>query len=407
MKPTSLLLAGALPLALFACSAATDEGEPDDAQDELAVVTPCVLGTTCPADMLLLKDTSYTAERRAPARFRTDIVIGNTSGTQEATPRRFAQKTTRPMKLAPGRAVSFSGGAAADAPFQIDDFLLFEILETNGAPIAAGYVGPDFPMTLAGKPVKRLAGASWNTPVAGGSVDLTPLLPTDRAFVLRASALDFAGGAIVTEVHLHTSDAPPPPPPPPPVDPFDAASCAGAPITKAQAVARFAPGSSEAWLTTTTTVRTRVRTCNPVTGCGAWSAIDQVPYDYVYSHPQWGAMHQNKFLTIPTEGFASGARFFVQANNGALRLDFGLKYGNDGLAVNLGLVAHQDYEFLYHPTYAGTCNDAICSNASWRVYGGSVQQLLLNSLVTDHCFRFDGVRKVDTQEYETAILVTY
>jgi hypothetical protein len=55
-------------------------------------------------------------------------------------------------------------------------------------------------------------------------------------------------------------------------DPFDPASCASPPITQAQLAAKFAQGASETTLGTYAFSAER-RSCNPQTGCTAWSAI--------------------------------------------------------------------------------------------------------------------------------------
>jgi hypothetical protein len=52
-------------------------------------------------------------------------------------------------------------------------------------------------------------------------------------------------------------------------DPFDPASCTGAPMTRAQALTYFAPAATEAALAPFH-VQIRERSCNSVTGCAAW-----------------------------------------------------------------------------------------------------------------------------------------
>lgn len=50
---------------------------------------------------------------------------------------------------------------------------------------------------------------------------------------------------------------------------FDATSCTGTPLTRAEFLARFAPGTSEAPLSTYE-IYQRMRSCSPYTGCTAW-----------------------------------------------------------------------------------------------------------------------------------------
>lgn len=53
-------------------------------------------------------------------------------------------------------------------------------------------------------------------------------------------------------------------------DPFDPASCSGAPITLAQFLSEFTPGAHEAALGAYT-MMTRKRVCDPLTGCSPWT----------------------------------------------------------------------------------------------------------------------------------------
>src|SRR5215831_16415375 len=52
-------------------------------------------------------------------------------------------------------------------------------------------------------------------------------------------------------------------------DPFDPASCTGAPMTQPQALAYFAPAATEAALAPYH-VKIRSRSCNQLTGCAGW-----------------------------------------------------------------------------------------------------------------------------------------
>jgi hypothetical protein len=61
-------------------------------------------------------------------------------------------------------------------------------------------------------------------------------------------------------------------------DPFDPASCLGAPMTREEAIARFKAGATTTALGALSVVG-RQRSCNPVTGCGPWSAYDPLQYE--------------------------------------------------------------------------------------------------------------------------------
>lgn len=54
-------------------------------------------------------------------------------------------------------------------------------------------------------------------------------------------------------------------------DAFDPKSCEGPAMTRAEAIARFAPGTTET-IIGTYVIEKRQRTCNAVTGCGSWQA---------------------------------------------------------------------------------------------------------------------------------------
>lgn len=60
-------------------------------------------------------------------------------------------------------------------------------------------------------------------------------------------------------------------PPPATDDPFDPASCDGAQITQAQAIAKIGAGNAFKVVAPAKKLMARKRSCNAVTGCGAWS----------------------------------------------------------------------------------------------------------------------------------------
>jgi len=81
---------------------------------------------------------------------------------------------------------------------------------------------------------------------------------------------------VVREANLEDAEltvalAPRAAPSSPSADPFDPASCGGPSMTRAEAVALLAPGTSDA-IVGRYVIQKRSRTCSPVTGCGAWGA---------------------------------------------------------------------------------------------------------------------------------------
>lgn len=93
--------------------------------------------------------------------------------------------------------------------------------------------------------------------------------------------LTCAGGAAADAGVPGDAGGPPPPPPvdagpPAPTnDPFDAASCTGAPMTLQEGIARIGAGNQFSFVPGETALVQRTRLCNEVTGCGAWSAPAQ------------------------------------------------------------------------------------------------------------------------------------
>jgi hypothetical protein len=202
--PVLLLLA---PLA--ACTA--EQGEDDVAGDESAITASCALGSSCPASVQLLQGRAYAG--RPPANLRGDLEIASDQAGWDKSPRRFSQKTSRPFTYESGRVV-LSGNAAGDAAIGIDDFFLFEVLDLQGRRVAAATLNaaPGI-VKLDGQPVRALertaTSAGYKT-FEAGAIDLASILPKDKAFRLRVSALDFAGAASATDVYLSVKpgDAP-------------------------------------------------------------------------------------------------------------------------------------------------------------------------------------------------------
>lgn len=216
------LALAALPFFALQACVAEPLGEPGSALDDTEetgdlaqeVTSGCVLGTPRCATLPVLGARAFPAERRAPARRRADIAMdrpANGPAEFETIPRIFAQRTTRTLRYDGTLSVLVAGSADGLESFDLDDALLVEVLGSDGATIAAGSFGPT--VKLGGSPVTQIAAAE------AGRVrphDIAHLLPTDRPFRLRFSALDAFGSATIGAVHLATAALPPPPPPPPP-----------------------------------------------------------------------------------------------------------------------------------------------------------------------------------------------
>jgi hypothetical protein len=193
-----------LPLLVLASltGCAVDGEEDDVASDEEAITAACDLGSSCPSSIQLLQARSY--QNRPPANLRGDLEIVSDQGWDK-TPRRFSQKTSRPMKYATGR-VLLAGNAAGNAEIGVDDFFLFEALDLQGQRLAAATINAGAGIVkLDGQPVRALerdpVSAGWKS-FAGGSIDIASILPKDQPFRLRVSAMDFAGAASATDIFL-------------------------------------------------------------------------------------------------------------------------------------------------------------------------------------------------------------
>lgn len=300
-----------------AAPAAPDDALADEDTEvaESDLTKACALGTSCAKTQKLLAAKLFSPENRAPARRRAEIRI-ETGGNLalETVPRIFAQKTTGTFTFAGGARVVLSGSADGSAPFELDDFLLVEVLGQDGALLAAGHLGGASAITVGAVASSQLA---THTDFKVAATDIAPLLPRDRPFRLRFSALDFNTRALVSDVHLVAGSVPPKPAQ---VDLFDDAAFPGAPLTRAEAVALFAPGSARADLGTFVFAQ-RTRACNKVTGCAAWTATNSVSLSGRYQAGT-GGWYENPTSSAVPRGVVTGKTWLEIANGNVV---FGLK----------------------------------------------------------------------------------
>jgi len=303
------------------------EADTESAEGELA--RACELGVSCRAQKLLAARL-YPADERAPARRRAEIRVlelPTPVDAYEAVPRVFAQKTTGTFTFAGDKRVLLSGSADGASPFEVDDFLLVEVLGQDGALLAAGHVGGASPIQVGTARSTQLA---TYTDFSVAPTDIAPLLPRDRPFRLRVTALDFNTRALVSDVHLVAADAPPPPSR---VDLFDDAAFApNAPLSRAEAVALFAPGASRADLGAFVFAQ-RSRTCNRVTGCAGWTATNDVSLSGVY-RAGTGGWYENPTTSAVPRGVVTGKTWLEIANGNVV---FALK-SNQGAMYAAGCV---------------------------------------------------------------------
>ncbi|MBS2018630.1 MAG: hypothetical protein JST00_37535 [Deltaproteobacteria bacterium] len=276
-----LLALVTLPIAFTACgtSVGEDEDLPDDEVAEQGIST-CRLGDACKTLQLLVGRAYLNGP---PPKITRPEVVATLPGTGDVVPRRFSQRTTGILELASGR-ITLSGNREGTAPVTIDDFLLFEVLGTDGALLGVGVAsanGND--VRLAGRSITRVAGSvPWISIERGyeyapGAIDLTPIIPKNKPFRIRTSAFDYAGVAIASDVHLQLGPELPPPPTPTVENPWDPAYCTGAPMTPERARALFQPGTSTAIVTSNVYAWMRTRHCNDLTGCTSWATAYSYP----------------------------------------------------------------------------------------------------------------------------------
>lgn len=190
------------------CSADPQSTE-DAVESDEALTAPCTLGATCPATLGLLD--AKSAPTRLAGAFRSDVTVDATTGA----PREVRRKTSRALRFDGSKRVTLSADAAGTGRVAVQGLLLVEILDAAARDLlSAGVVSASAPVHVAGKAATNL----------GAEGDLSALLPVDRPFVLRVSALAFSAPASTSDVFLTLSK---PAPPPPPLSPFDPDFCQG------------------------------------------------------------------------------------------------------------------------------------------------------------------------------------
>ena len=232
-----------------------------------------------------------------------------------------------------------------------------------------------------------------------------------------ANARVFCSEAPPTPAPVVDAGAPPSDaaPAPSPVDPFDATSCTGAPISLSQAKAKFPGGAMTAELGRFT-MAARKRDCNDTTGCGAWASFDKLPYRYQWSDPRAGAMSNTNYFPLVSESDPARLWFAARTHTSQqdeVRLRLSYLHGADGVDLNLRFDASDRItDHSYYPSWVGPCTELGCSRA-YRVYGGSVNSGLKEALVTPSCLRLvtkhveRANRAATFAEYETAFYAKY
>jgi hypothetical protein len=320
-RPSSIpILSFLIAATLIGCAGPSpEELDADDAESEENLTgTTCSIGGTCRGSLQLLSAVSLPSAGQRKKRLDVAVTLGGTSN-----PRITRQATTGQLRFArPDTPLTLKlRGPLPGSPVLVDDVLLFEVLDpATGAVTSAAWTGGigDTKVSLSGTELRRLGKPGFGQDA--GLIDLGAILPRDKAFRLRVSALDLGGPTYVSDVYADiVSNAAPPPPAGPP---WSVGACTGPQITRAELLTRFAPGSTTSSLGRFV-MNARQRACQDVTTCGEWQPAGAVPFNqYVWTG------HHFSFREGPTRTIAVPA-----SGNAALSLK-----GTD-IVLTLGLDA--------------------------------------------------------------------
>lgn len=117
----------------------------------------------------------------------------------DRTPRVVATGETPVVSLSGARARLY-GDAEGTKGFEVDNFILLEVLDEKGRVINRGAVGFTDNVLMGSEVVDSLGRRSFS--FEPGEVDLTSRLPENEPFRVRATVLDYSGVGRVTDVFL-------------------------------------------------------------------------------------------------------------------------------------------------------------------------------------------------------------
>jgi hypothetical protein len=117
----------------------------------------------------------------------------------DRTPRVVATGETPVVRLSGARARLY-GDAEGTRGFEVDNFILLEVLDEKGRVLNRGAVGFTDNVLIGTEVVDSLGQRSFS--FEPGEVDLTSKLPENEPFRLRATVLDYSGVGRVTDVFL-------------------------------------------------------------------------------------------------------------------------------------------------------------------------------------------------------------
>ncbi len=154
-------------------------------------------GPVDPPKPVKLMPAAAEAETGSRTARRTDLDVRTETG--ERQPLVVSKGETAPLRIPPGVRVFLAGDEAGKEGFEVDNFVLFEVVE-DGKVGHRFVVGFHEGVTADGQEIEN-AGKN-GLKFEAREVDVTSHLPEGRPFVLRGTALDFGNVGKVTDLWL-------------------------------------------------------------------------------------------------------------------------------------------------------------------------------------------------------------
>jgi hypothetical protein len=185
-------------------------------------------------------------------------------------------------------------------------------------------------------------------------------------------------------------------------DPFDPASCAGTPITLAQAGSMFAPGATTAALGNYT-ILARRRACNQISGCAPWQSYSPLP---------WSLLGIDSGVNVPMAGSAelaisgSSVNLVLSTSSGApCSVAQGLACSGVGGAT----VSCSAYEAVGHWGLADYGSGPVVTECPLTTASLGQVDFAPTGVVTQSCSRLDQTSQSadGSEQYEAVILIEY
>lgn len=156
--------------------------------------TPVQVGPPRPYPLLTQTEEKETEQLETK---REDVEVDTRDF--DRTPRVVATGETPVLSLSGARARLY-GDAEGTRGFEVDNFILLEVLDEKGRVLNRGAVGFTDNVLIGTEVVDSLGQRSFS--FEPGEVDLTSKLPENEPFRVRATVLDYSGVGRVTDVFL-------------------------------------------------------------------------------------------------------------------------------------------------------------------------------------------------------------